>query len=200
MIPDGFWRYWRARTHSSNCVGDPCIRFHDRDGHGAFQAASQAIRYIGPDDDGRGGTSWSILFHEGQLGTGAGGKHLFNLTSIPLSFTPPEIGLDNWTRVDFNQPNVGNIRATVFNNVNGEPLNGGVWPSHIFSVPFQVGQWADVDIEWEQVDDRLTVRVNGASHTFTLLPGSPIIGNYIAFGNIYNIEGDIEVANITWEQ
>jgi hypothetical protein len=57
-----------------------------------------------------------------------------------------------------------------------------------------------VDIEWEQVDDRLTITVNGASHTFTLLEDSPLIGNYIGFGNLYDIEGEVEVDDVTWQQ
>jgi hypothetical protein len=57
-----------------------------------------------------------------------------------------------------------------------------------------------VDIEWEQVDDRLTITVNGASHTFTLLEGSPLIGNYICFGNRYDIEGEVEVDDVTLQQ
>jgi len=159
-----------------------------------------ALRYLGIDEDGRGEFGFRILFDEGQLNTGAGGKHLFNLTSHPLSFTPHEIGLGNWTRVDFNQPGEGTIRATVFNYVNDVPLNGTYWPSHTFSVPFHVGQWGEVEVSWEQVDDRLTITINGASHTFDILPNSPLIGNYISFGNIYDIDGEIEVDQVWWQQ
>jgi len=200
VIDQGFWSGWRVRTHSSSCTGAPCIRFHDRDGHGSFQAASQAVRHIGGDDDGQGSVRFDMLFEPGQLGTGVGGKHLFNISSRPLGFTPRDIGLDDWTRVDFNQPDEGRIRATIFNLVDGEALGGGFWPSHTFDVPFAVGQWAPVDIQWNQEGDRLTITVGGSSHTFDLLEGSENLGNYIAFGNIYDIDGEIQVANVSWQQ
>ena len=57
-----------------------------------------------------------------------------------------------------------------------------------------------MEIDWRQENDRLTITVNGASHTFDLLAGSPNLGNYVAFGNIYEIDGEIEVDAIHFQQ
>ncbi len=155
------------------------------------------MRFI--DNDGADGSvSFRIRFHEGQLFPGGQGRHLFNITSLPLAFTPPEIGLDNWTRVDFERPNVGQVRAVIFNKVDGEPINGGYWPNHTYDVPFAVDSWGAVEISWHQANDRLTLTVNGASRTFDLLPGSPPVGRYIAFGNVYGVTGEMDVDDISW--
>ena len=158
------------------------------------------MRYIGQDEDGHGTVDFKVRFHDGQLDLGTGGHHFFNVTSRPLAFTPPEYGLSTWTRIDFDDPGTGRLRVVIFNNVNGAQLNNGFWPNHVFPIPFDEDVWVDVHIEWRQVNDRLTVTLNGNSHTFDLLPGSENVGNYIAFGNIYEIQGEIEVDEVRWQQ
>ena len=44
--------------------------------------------------------------------------------------------------------------------------------------------------------NRLTVTVNGDSHTFTLLPGSEPLGYYLGFGNMDPITGEIDFDDI----
>ena len=56
--------------------------------------------------------------------------------------------------------------------------------------------WADVEIGWEMRGNRLTVTVNGDSHTFTLLPGSEGPGYYLGLGNMDPITDEIDFDDI----
>ena len=122
---------------------------------------------------------------------------MIGITSRPLSYTPRVYGRDYFTRVDFDNPRPGRIRAVVFNIVNNVRINGGRWPIHYFDVPLASEQWANVDIQWRMVANRLTMTVNGVAHTFTLLEGSEPLGVYLGLGNMDSMTGEVDFDDIT---
>jgi hypothetical protein len=197
VIPNGFWEGWRVRTHSHDGCGQPmCLRFFDHGSYGSMTDHTQGVYYLGDEPSYEGQVSMQVRFNQGTLGVQGSGRHLFSVTSRPLIFTPRSVGLDDWTRVDFDRPEEGRVRAVVFNIVDGVMIEGGHWPTHWFDVPFEVGRWAEFEVGWEMDGSRLTVRVNGDSHTFDLLPRSEAPGYYIGLGNMDPIQGEIDFRNI----
>jgi len=195
VVPSGFWRGWRVRDYG-DCRPVPCIRFYNHGTYGAMGDHTQGVYYMGEETAYEGEVAMRIRFNEGTLGLPGGGQHLISVTSRPLIFTPQRVGLRNWTRVDFDNPRPGRIRAVVFNVVDGVPINERRWPTHWFNVPFAVNQWAQVEIGWRMSGNRLTINVNGQSHTFTLLTGSEAPGYYLALGNMDPIRDDIDFDDI----
>lgn len=195
-IAGGFWNGWQVRTHRDNCVGSPCLRFTDHGTYGSMRDHTQGVYYLGPQRASEGQVDMKVRFHGSQLGSTGAGRHLLGITSRPLCFTPREVGLENWTRVDFDRPESGRMRAVVFNKVNGVAINGTAWPTHWFNVPFATDRWAALSIAWRMSGDRLTMTVNGQTYTFTLLYGSEPPGYYLGFGNMDPISGEIDFDDI----
>jgi hypothetical protein len=192
----GFWSGWMVRTHSDNCVGSPCVRFIDRGGYGAMRDHTQGVRYLGTSYASSGQVDLKVRFHGSQLTSTGAGRHLLSITSRPLIFTPRDVGLATWTRVDLDRPSPGRVRAVIFNTVNGVRINDGRWPTRTFDVPFATDRWAALTIGWQMSGNRLTLRVNGQSATFTLLPGSEAPGVYLGLGNMDPISGEIDFDDI----
>ncbi len=190
-ITSGFWTGWMVRTHSSS------VRFYDRGGYGAMRDHTQGVRWMGNGKEYAGGVTMKVRFHDNQLTQTGPGRHLIGISSRPLCFTRREYGLDTWTRVDFDRPRPGRIRAVVFNKVNGVRIDGGRWPVHTFDIPFASERWTDVAIRWQMSGNRLTITLNGVSHTFTLLEGSEPLGVYLGLGNMDAMTGESDFDDIT---
>jgi len=189
-ITSGFWTGWMVRTHSG------AVRFYDRGGYGAMRDHTQGVYWMGTGKEYAGGVTMKVRFHDDQLTQTGPGRHLIGISSRPLCFTKREYGLDTWTRIDFDRPRPGRIRACIFNIVNGVRINEGRWPVHTFDIPFASERWTDVDIRWQMSGNRLTVTLNGVSHTFTLLQGSEPLGIYLGLGNMDAMTGACDFDDI----
>jgi len=191
VFQEGFWRGWRADSRRN---------YTEVNGHGAMGTNASAIRYIGADQDGAGRYSFRVKFNHADQMNLFGGRHLAGVASNSLAFRPRDEDGRRYpwdtTRIDLDRPSDGRIRGHLYSWI-GDELYEEI---HWFSVPFRLGEWGNVDLQWRQTGDRLMITVNGASHTFNLLPGSPNLGTYLYLGNMDNITGVIEFDNITYRQ
>jgi hypothetical protein len=191
VYQEGFWRGWRADSQRN---------YTEVDGHGAMGTNASAIRYIGADEDGAGSFSFKVFFNHADQMNLFGGRHLAGVASNSLAFRPRDADGRRYpwdtTRIDLDRPSDGRIRGHLYSWIGDELYEETYW----YSVPFELGQWAQVNLQWRQTGDRLEITVNGDSHTFNLLPRAPKLGTYLYFGNMDNITGVIEFDDIVYRQ
>jgi len=183
VFQEGFWRGWRADSRRN---------YTEVNGHGAMGTNASAIRYIGADQDGAGRYSFRVKFNHADQMNLFGGRHLAGVASNSLAFRPYDDDGRRYpwdtTRIDLDRPSDGRIRGHLYSWIGDELYEEVYW----FRVPFALGEWGNVDLQWRQTGDRLVITVNGDSHTFNLLPGAPMLGSYLYLGNMDNITGVIE--------
>ncbi len=195
-VSGGFWDGWMVRRHSDNCGSSPCVRFYDRDGYGAMRDHTRGVIWMGPGVETEGSASMRVRFHGSQLNSTDHSRQLASITSRPLGFTPSEYGLENLTKITFDDPRPGSVRLMLINIVDGVRINDGRWPNRRVDVPFASEEWADLAVSWRMEGARLAVTVNGQSETFDLLRGSEAPGVYLSLGNMDPISGVIDFDDI----
>ena len=193
LITSGFWTGLYCRIHSGE------VRFEDKDQGSYGSMGTNTTGFLRMGLGNRGKVSYKVRFNQpSQLDTHGGG-HLGGPANDHFVFKARDPrGIKDWTRIDLT-PKPDGYRMALYNNVNYISYRDKRWETGFFPFPIELGEWIPVTIEWS-MDTQLSLKVNGTTRSFPLLPGSVPCGEIMSFGNMDNILGEIHFDDVRFER